>query len=139
LRVTLTLMGVETPLMPLIVRSVTMKTKNSEPEDIYPPFSVSGHMLRVINALKSEKKNLNQLKVISGYSGAPAMLKKNVIAKLIDADLVTRKGEEYSCTRKGEQLLTELLDLREPEYLDARNLESSSQEDEKTELGFMQS
>jgi len=110
----------------------------SDLENPYPPFSVSSHMIRVINAVKSEPLDKHELLSISGYKGSVHMLKNNVIARLVEADLLDEEGGCYRSTRKGDRLVEELIEYRDLDFLDARKIDSS-QDDEKSDYGFLTS
>jgi len=94
----------------------------------WPPFSITKYMVRVLNALESKERTAEELSNISGYSGGAYQIERSLLQKLQGEDLLTCSGHLYSITEKGDQVLSAVMDYRDIEVLDARNLKGEEKD-----------
>lgn len=97
-----------------------------ELDEKWPSFSISKYMIRILNALESQPETVSVLSDVSGYSGDTYQVKKNLVDKLVGSGLVESAGDEYIITSDGRDVLQALLDYRDIEVLDARELDQES-------------
>jgi len=91
----------------------------------WPRFSLTKYMIRVLYASKAEERTAAELSEISGYTGGTYQIKLNILQRLEQEELLQCNQDLYSITEKGEKVLSSVLDFRDVEVLDARDLEKT--------------
>jgi len=103
----------------------------------WPPVCFSNNMVRCMNSMIDQSRGVEELWNISGYKADLHQLHNNLITYLLDVDLIKEttdqcednsyRDREYTLTEKGRWVTSEIVDFRDLDVMDARNVSENSE------------